>query len=163
MSSKAKSTSAIGSLLDEMLGTPAPPASAPAPLQEKAAVQPVSEPVAPTPAPIKATQPVAPREKPAPPATPAPARVVEPSERPQSAAAPVDSSNVVTTTIRIRSDVLERLRDYSAFSEIPMSRIITIGTVEVLDEMEKRYRDRGVEVPRRQSMRAEDLSSTRRR
>jgi hypothetical protein len=77
-------------------------------------------------------------------------------------AAPLEPGNVVTTTIRIRSDVLERLRDYSAFSGIPMSRIITIGTVEVLDEMEKRYRDRGVEVPRRQSMRAEEIGSTRR-
>lgn len=161
MSSKAKSTSAIGSLLDEMLGTPAPPTAPPAPQPEKAPTIVAPEPVATPPAAVKVAA-VTAREKPAPPALPAPPRIVEQRARPQDTVAALESSNVVTTTIRIRSDVLERLRDYSAFSGIPMSRIITIGTIEVLDEMEKRYRDRGVEVPRRQSMRAEEIGSPRR-
>lgn len=153
MSSKAKSTSAIGSLLDEMLAPAAPPAkAAPAP----AAAEPA--PVAPPPA-VRADPASEAPEKPL--ASP---RTLEPAARTQPAvAAPAESGSIVTTTIRIRSEVLERLRDYSAFSSIPMSRIITIGTEEVLDEMEKRYRARGVAIPRRQSMSAEDIASPRRR
>jgi len=64
---------------------------------------------------------------------------------------------MVTTTIRIRADLLERLRDYSAFSSISISKILATGATEVLDEMARRYRARGIQVPTRQALRDDEM------